>query len=175
MRARATVAAVAVLGGLVLGGCAENGGSAGGGDAAPPLEESRPSVEVPAGAKVLDRSVNRGENPSTAEFDSAPSFKPPIPDLYIRIKAEPAAEVRVNGTMLCQDVNSAASVDSSVPLTDGVGELVVRVRPPRGVRQGMECNLITAGSASTDPGKITRVTSELLAVERRHSAARGPW
>ena len=110
--------------------------------------------------------VNRGENPSAAEFDSAASLKPPVPTLYIRIKTEPPAEVTVNGTMLCQDLDTSASVESGVPFADGQGELVVRVPPPRGVRKGMTCDLITAGSASTDPGKITRVTSELLAVER---------
>ena len=167
MRARATIGVLAVLGGVVLGGCTGTDGSAGGGDSAPPLDtETTPAVKVPVGAKVLDRTVNRGENPSAAEFNDSPSLKPPIPDLYIRIETEPAAEIILNGSVLCQDFNSSASVESNVPLTEGKGELVVRVRPPRGVRQGMSCDLITAGGTRTDPGKITRVTSELLAVDR---------
>ena len=139
-----------------------------GGDSAPPLAEETetPTEEVPVGAKVLERTVNRGENPSAGEFDDAPSLEPPLPDLYIRITTEPAAEITVNGSILCDDVTSGASVQSDVALTEGAGELVVRVRPPRSVRQGMSCTLITAGGARTDPGKITTVTSELLAAQR---------
>jgi hypothetical protein len=167
MRARATVAVLAVIAGVALGGCSsETSDSAGGGDSAPPLAdetETTPSVEVPVGAKVLDRTVNRGENPSAGEFGEAAMLEAPLPDLYIRITTEPAAEVFVNGSVLCEDVDSGAAVESTLPLTEGAGELVVRVRPPRGVRAGMSCHLITAGNARTDPGKITRVTSELLA------------
>jgi len=125
-----------------------------------PSEKQTPSVKVPAGARVIHRGANRGENPS-ADFELS-SLKLPLKPLYIRIKTQPPADINVNGSILCQDINSSSSVESDLPLSDGRGELVVRVPIPRGVRKGMDCTPIFAGSASTDPGKITLVTSELL-------------
>ena len=49
------------------------------------------SRDGPGGGEVLDRSVNRGENPSAADFNKVNSLKPPLSPLYIRITTEPAA------------------------------------------------------------------------------------
>ena len=59
-----------------------------------PSEKQTPSVKVPAGARVIHRGANRGENPS-AGFELS-SLKLPLKPLYIRIKTQPPADINVN-------------------------------------------------------------------------------
>jgi hypothetical protein len=90
------------------------------------------------------------------------SLKAPLPPIYLRVSTNPPARIKLNGRVLCQDINTGASVSTDIDATDDHGDLEMAVPRPRGAKPGWDCRVSVDFAASTESGHTTLATAELL-------------
>ena len=123
-----------------LGGTGTQQGATTGPTATGPTSTSTataPSVTIPPNARVLVRKASRGESPA---LPFTTTLKAPLPPLYVQVNSDPPAHVTVNGNVSCSNADYSQSIRADIPVSEGEGEIVVSVRPPRGLQSGMECS-----------------------------------
>ena len=118
--------------------------------------------QLPQNAKLIKKTSNSGENPDfTLDADVPATSK----RFYLVVNTKPAATVSAVTSASCNSPDYGKTVSGDFEVSDlfsndnSYGKTLTM---PRGWKPGWNCNIYSTGRASTDAGKVTKVTARLF-------------
>lgn len=118
-------------------------------------------ADLPAGARLIKRARDKGENP---DFGLDASFPPSRSRYFLLVETDPPAKITAVNNVTCRTEDYSKSVNRDLDISDILGRDTsygVSFKLPKGWKPGWTCDLTAMGQADSTEGSSTTVVSSL--------------